>query len=461
MRNAGQLDENRFLPFLESISSPGKVARIIASSLEAVDPFTAVKRVVKREDGLIQVGDRSYDLQAYERIYIIGVGKGAYAMAEALFDLFGDQVKGGVVILKHMPEELNVDITEHVQFITGAHPVPDESSVKASQKLADFVRNLDDRDLVFCVITGGGSSLMTLPAENISLAHIQQTTRTLLECGAEIDEMNAIRKHLEKLKGGGLARMVYPATMITLILSDVIGNPLDVIASGPTVADETTFQDAQAIVHKYQIEEKVPPAVLGHLEEGAAGNVPETVKRGDASLERVHNLVIGDNFMAAQAAYKAALQHGFNSVILTTHLHGEAREAGKFLASVVQQIDKFAFPLQRPLCIIVGGETTVTLRGDGMGGRNQEVALAAVSDLNGLRDVAMVTLATDGEDGPTDAAGAIVSGNTYTWGLSLGIMPQKYLRSNDSYHYFEALDALIKIGPTGTNVNDLAFLFAF
>jgi glycerate 2-kinase len=461
MAGDDKLYKDHLLPFLKSVSSPEKVASIMAASLNAVDPFTAVHRVVKRRDDLIIAGQETYDLRAYKNVYIIGVGKGVYAMAQALSEILEGQVKGGVVILKHIPEDVNSRLIQEIQFVKGAHPVPDENSVKSSQTLADFVKGMDERDLVFCVITGGGSSLMTLPVKNISLAHIQQTTKILLECGAEIQEINTIRKHLEQLKGGGLARLIYPATMITLILSDVIGNPMDVIASGPTVADETTFQDALAILHEYQIEDKVPHGVVNYLEEGASGGARETVKAGDPSLDRVQNLVVGDNFMAAQSAYQAAIENGFNSMILTTSLHGEAREVGKFLASVLKQTGKPAFPLQTPACIIVGGETTVTIHGSGKGGRNMETALGAVSDLKGLEKVALITLATDGEDGPTDAAGAIVTGHTYYQGKKLGLDLQAYLNSNDSYHYFEALEALIKIGPTGTNVNDLVFLFAF
>ncbi len=301
---------------------------------------------------------------------------------------------------------------------------------------------------------------MTLPKKGIHLDDLQEATQLLLSCGAEIQEINTIRKHLEELKGGGLARRVYPATMITLILSDVIGNPLDVIASGPTTPDPSTYFDAVRILKKYQIWDRVSETIRSVLKDGMEGKLPETVKENDACLQRVQNIIVG-KLSCLPGGYPTAKNLGFNTMLLTNSLHGEAREAGKFLASVLRQVVATGDPMQRPVCILAGGETTVKITGSGLGGRNQELALSAAADLAGLRDVMLIALATDGEDGPTDSAGAVATGQSLDTAVSLGMSHVDYLKNNDSYHFFEQLNSSLKIGPTGTNVNDITFLFAF
>jgi hydroxypyruvate reductase len=282
-----------------------------------------------------------------------------------------------------------------------------------------------------------------------------------LKSGAEIGEINTLRKHLDRVKGGGLARWLFPAQVVTLIVSDVIGSPLEVIASGPTVADPSTFEDALQILRKYKLEQEIPAAILAHLQKGLKDKSLESVKPGDTALERVQNLVIASNYQAAQACAAEAQRKGFNTLILTTYWHGEAAQAGMMLASILKQMALTGEPLARPACVISGGETTVILHGEGLGGRNQEAALGSVYDLAGLEKVALVTLGTDGEDGPTDAAGALVTGETLGNAAGLQLTPRSFLANNDSYHFFEQAGGLIKTGPTGTNVNDLAFLFAF
>jgi len=289
---------------------------------------------------------------------------------------------------------------------------------------------------------------------------MQALTRELLACGASINEINTLRKHLDQVKGGGLARMAQPAALATLVLSDVVGDPLDVIASGPTVPDPTTFADAYAILERYGIVERIPPPIVAHLCRGIAGAVAETPKAGDALFERVQNLIIGSNRQAAEGALEAAQAEGFNAMLLTTYLQGEAREVGRVLAALAREIAATGRPVSRPACVVAGGETTVTLRGDGMGGRNQELALATAADLAGLRDVLLVTLATDGGDGPTDAAGAVVTGATLDQARGLGLDPAAQLARNDAYPFFAALGDLLRPGPTQTNVNDLTFVFA-
>jgi hydroxypyruvate reductase len=302
---------------------------------------------------------------------------------------------------------------------------------------------------------------MTAPVGDISLGDLQGLTTLLLGCGASIDEINTLRKHLDQVKGGKLARLAAPAQVITLILSDVVGDPLDVIASGPTVPDPTTFAVAWGILDRYNLLERTPTSILAYLRRGLLGEVPETPKGGDSVFMGVQNVVVGNNRLAARAALAEAEALGFHSLLLTTYLQGEARQAGRFLAAIARQLASDAPPLPRPACIVCGGETTVTLSGDGQGGRNQEVALGAVAEMAGLNDIALVTLATDGGDGPTDAAGAVVTGETLFRASARGLLPADFLARNDSYHFFAALEDLFKTGPTQTNVNDLALVFAF
>ena len=314
---------------------------------------------------------------------------------------------------------------------------------------------------MIALISGGGSALMMLPVPGVSLEDIQRLTSGLLACGATINEMNTLRKHLDQIKGGGLARMASPASLATLILSDVVGNPLDVIASGPTVPDTSTFADAWGILEHYNIVAQVPMPIQNHLQNGLAGKAAETLKPGDPTFAHVENVIIASNAQAAQAALETARMEGLNTLLLTTYMQGEAREIGRAMAAIGREMAASKQPLRRPACIIAGGETTVTLRGEGKGGRNQELALATVADLAGLEHVVLVALATDGGDGPTDAAGAVVTGATLEQAQSLGLDPADFLARNDAYRFFDALDDLLRPGPTNTNVNDLTFVFVF
>jgi hydroxypyruvate reductase len=284
-------------------------------------------------------------------------------------------------------------------------------------------------------------------------------TTALLASGAAIQEINTLRKHLETLKGGGLARQARPARIVTLVLSDVVGDPLDVIASGATVPDPSTYRQAWHILERYDLLERVPSAVVTHLQQGLEGLVPETPKPGDPLFASVQNVIVGSNRLAAEAAVAQARQEGFNTLLLTTSLQGEARHVGRVLAGIGRELVASGQPAPRPACIVAGGETTVTLCGNGKGGRNQELALAAVLDLAGLESVLLVSLATDGGDGPTDAAGAVVTGATLDQAYEKGLDPSAYLKNNDAYHFFQALGDLIKTGPTMTNVNDLTIVF--
>lgn len=438
------------------------VTRIMAAALAAVDPGAAVRRSLRREGDRLCAGARSYDLSRYDRVFLVGAGKAGAPMSAAAAALLDDRLTGGVVIVKGYDEPGDpVAHDPRVALVAAGHPIPDERGLAGARRMRELLAGLSERDLVIALISGGGSALLTLPVPGVSLADLRALTELLLGCGASINEINTLRKHLDQLKGGGLARTIAPATLITLTLSDVVGSPLDVIASGPTVPDPTSFADACAALERYGIAAAAPPPILAHLRAGMAGAAPETPKPGDPCFARTETLVVGSNAHAAEAAVAAARAEGMNALLLTTYLQGEAREIGRALAAVVRELAAHDRPLARPACIVAGGETTVTLRGGGAGGRNQELALAAAVDLGGLADVALVALATDGGDGPTDAAGAVATGATLERARCAGLDPLAHLARNDAYPFFAALGDLLRPGPTETNVNDLALLFAF
>jgi glycerate 2-kinase len=445
---------------MKSQSWGAKSARIMEAALNAVDPRTAVLNYLKREDSQLEVDREIYQLNKYDRVFIVGAGKAGQPMAEAVQQVLGDRLDSGLVIVKEGYKTKN-DLTERINIVEAGHPIPDIRGVRATDKVIDLLENTSQNDLVICLISGGGSALLVSPVHGISLQDLQTLTELLLASGTTINEINTLRKHLDRIKGGQLARHTSPAKMISLILSDVVGDPLDVIASGPTVPDETTFEDALTILEHYQIEDKIPTTILDYLKLGKAGMVEETPKPGEQLFVNVNNIIIGSNRTASQAALDQAMKEGFNTFVLSNYLQGEASQVGNFLATILRQVAIHNQPVPRPACIIVGGETTVTLRGDGLGGRNQEIALGAVKELEGLDGIALITLATDGGDGPSDAAGAVVTGKTFHHALTLNLDPGSFLARNDAYNFFDPLGDLLKTGPTQTNVNDLAFLFAF
>src|SRR5271157_415629 len=445
---------------LDSLPSSTPVKRVMEAALMAADPYQVIQRSVHLQSDRLRIADHEYDLARFSRIFVVAFGKASLAMTRGLVDALDGRLTGGMIVLKHTPLESAITgLTVTFKVLVGGHPVPNSGSVESARQVFEFSHQLKANDLVFCLISGGGSALLSFPVDEISLADIQQMTSLLLSSGAEIGEMNAIRKHIDRVKGGGLARQFHPAQLVTLVLSDVIGSPLDVIASGPTTADPSTFSDAWNVIQKYHLAEKTPVSIRRYIEAGVQGEKIETVKTGDRCLEKVQNLVVSSNFQAAQAAVEAACREGFNCQLLTTFLNGEARQAGNFMAGILHQMVDSGQPVSRPGCLVLGGETTVMLRGSGLGGRNLETALGAVRAMDGLDKALLITLATDGEDGPTDAAGAVVSGDTFKRGNALGLSVNDFLEQNDSYSYFDRLGDLIRTGPTGTNVNDLAFLF--
>jgi hydroxypyruvate reductase len=433
---------------------------IFRAALKASAAGAAMERYVKLSASgrILRAGSLSLKLNEFDRIFVVGAGKAGASMAAALERILGPQnLSGGLVNVKYghaRPAPKKIHLREC------GHPLPDQSGLDGAREMEILLRELNARDLLFVLISGGASALLPAPAPPLTLADKQQTTDLLLRAGADIFELNAVRKHLSALKGGQLAALAYPATVVPLLLSDVIGDPLDVIGSGPAAPDSSTFEDALSVLAKYGLSNRIPAAALARLTEGAEGRLPETPKPGDATFSNVSNLVIGSNRLALDAAVQAARSLGYRTLILSSTMQGETREVARVHAEILREIVFSGRPLKRPACLLSGGETTVTVHGKGKGGRNQEFALAAAISVSGLPDVAVLSAGTDGTDGPTDAAGAIADGATVARAVKLGLSPADHLTNNDAYPFFEALGDLVKTGSTGTNVMDLHILLA-
>lgn len=436
------------------------VDRILITALSAVEPEKALLEKATREGNILRVNDRTFDLSEIDQIYVIGAGKAVEPMALGIGKLLGDRISRGLVITKYGHATPDI-LPEVIRVLEAGHPIPDDRGIQATEKMLTLLESTHPDDLVICLISGGGSALLTAPMPGVTLSDLQDLTCALLACGATIHEINAVRKHLDRVKGGQLARIASPAAILTLVLSDVVGDDLDVIASGPTVPDPSSFEQALGILRRYDLLERVNPSIQKVLYDGMTGRLAETPKPGDPIFSKVSNVIIGSNNIAGAAATREAQNLGFNALLLTNFLQGEASQVGRVAAALLRQISKYGQPLPRPACLILGGETTVTLKGSGLGGRNLELALSAVEDLSGIGNIALVSLATDGGDGPTDAAGAIVTGETAPRARAADLRPSAFLKNNDSYHFFEKLEDLLITGPTRTNVNDLIFLFAF
>ena len=436
------------------------MARIMAAGLNAVDPYLAVTHFLHREKDVLFAGVQTIDLSKFNRIFIIGVGKAAVPMTFAIEEIIGDFVTEGVVVTKTGHTKAAYSLSPRVAIVEAGHPLPDQQSIAGAQQAIDLLSKARSDDLIFCSISGGGSALMTSPKPGITLDEMQSLTSQLLACGATIDEINTIRKHIDQVKGGGLLMQASSSQWVSLILSDVIGDPIDRIASGPTAPDPSTYAEAYKIIERYQLLDQAPASIITHLNQGLQKHISETLKPGNPIFNQVNNLIVGNNTIAAVASLHEAEQSGFNSLLLSTSIQGEASQVGLLFGAIAQQIARTNQPVPRPACIISGGETTVTLHGKGHGGRNQEVALGAVLPFAGLENIFLITLATDGGDGPTDAAGAVVSGDTLERAFRLGLNPREFLKRNDSYHFFTPLNDLLKPGSTLTNVGDLTYLFA-
>jgi len=409
---------------------------ILKAALRAANPAAAVVARLSRED-----------LTRYRHIYVVGAGKAGAAMARAAERVLGRRITRGLLNVKYG----HVAPLRRIELNECGHPVPDQRGVEGARRIAEIAAGAGSGDLVLCLISGGASALLPLPADPVTLDEKQEVTKLLLASGASIHEINAVRKHISRLKGGQLARLAWPAQVLSLLLSDVIGDDLDVIGSGPTAPDASTFALARAVLEKYGIFDRAPASIRERIESAERGEIAETPKRGERIFTRVRNVVIANNRLAVDAAAAHARQLGFHTLVLSTFVEGETREIARMHAAIAKEIVHAGRPLKPPACIVTGGETTVTLRGDGLGGRNQEFALSAAIDIAGLANVVVLSAGTDGSDGPTDAAGAIADGRT------LGRNPRapEFLARHDSYHYFEGLHDLIVTGPTHTNVMDV------
>lgn len=429
---------------------------IFNAAVRAVDPGEAVHRHFAREGSRLCIGQETLDLVKVGEVVVVGCGKAAAPMAAAVEEILGDRIGRGVVITKYG----HVEPTRKIRVHEASHPVPDAAGVAGAQAVLDHVQGLDANDLVLVLISGGGSALTPAPVEGITLAEKQALTKALLACGADIREMNTLRKHISRFKGGQLARAAQPARIVTLILSDIVGDPLDAIASGPTVPDPTTFANALGILDKYGIRGEIPAAIRNRLETGARGEIPETPKPDDPLFARVSNVIVGNNIQALGAARSEAYALGLTPMILSSSIEGETREIARMHGALAREVRTSGNPVKPPACLISGGETTVTLRGSGKGGRNQEFVLAAALDIAGLPQTVILSAGTDGTDGPTDAAGAIADGDTCARALAAGLNPREALDANDAYPFFERLGDLILTGPTKTNVMDVRLILA-
>ncbi len=439
---------------------------IFRAGLARVDPLGMMTSRLTLSGSLLAVdlgeGFFEVDLDDYDRILVLGAGKATAAMAQGLERVLGERISGGLISVKYG----HTAPLSRIETIEAGHPLPDDQSILAGRRIAELGRSADEGTLVISLISGGGSALLALPLEwpggALSLADKQAVTGALLACGATIQEINSIRKHLSGLKGGRLARLLQPARSLNFILSDVVGDRLDVIASGITVGDPSTYGQGLAILSRYGLEGKVPPAVLEVFRKGAAGEVEETPKPGDEAFDRVGNILLGTNLQALRAAAARAGELGYQTHLLTSQATGEARELARLLLGIGKDVRRNGLLARRPACIIAGGETTVTLRGEGKGGRNQELALAFLAGLredpSGGEGIYLLSASTDGNDGPTDAAGAFAAAEQLAGMEFLGLDPDEYLRRNDSYHFFDRLGGLLRTGPTNTNVCDLQIL---
>jgi len=431
-----------------------RAAEAIAySAIRAVDPEALIRKSVRLEGDELILDEWCVDLTEFKRILVVGGGKASASMAKALEEILGDRISDGVIVVK----DGYAETLRRMKVLEAGHPVPDERGVEASRRMMALLAEHARSDtLALCLISGGGSSLMPLPSEGISLSAKQKTTRLLLECGASIEEINTVRKHVSRIKGGQLARIAAPARIFSLILSDVVGDPLDIIASGPTVGDSSSFSDAEAVLKKYEIWKQVPKIVREVIEKGTQNSIQETPKPGDKTFDTVSNIIIGNNQRAVEAASEKAASLGLRPLTLSTCMVGEAREVGTVLASIAIEVARTGNPVVPPACILAGGETTVTVRGRGKGGRNQELALAAALRLSHVeQSIVIGSVGTDGTDGPTDAAGAIVDTTTVARARERGLDPLQHLAQNDSYTVLQPVGDLLMTGPTGTNVMDI------
>ncbi len=427
---------------------------IFSEALRAADPLEAVHRWFRLKESVIKIGEVDYFLNQFKHIWVIGAGKASARMAKAIEECLSDRITGGLVIVKYGYGET----LKKILVKEAGHPIPDQAGISATRELMDLAKTLEKEDLAINLISGGGSSLLVAPADGVSLEDQQTITELMLRSGMKIGEINLVRKHLSRVKGGRLAEILYPATVISLIFSDVIGDRLEVIASGPTAPDSTTYSEAIGLVRKYQLWDQIPESVRKVLTLGAAGKLSETPRADHPAFSRAQNLVIASNRLSLESARYCASKLGFNTVLLSSAIQGEARELAKVYGSIFREMLKSGNPIKPPACVIAGGEPTVTVKGKGKGGRSQELALAVAMEIQGMEGALFVSAGTDGTDGPTDAAGAVADWETISRAWAREMDPDRYLSENDSYNFFQPLGDLIITGPTRTNVMDVHIL---
>lgn len=433
---------------------------IFLAGVEAVNPYGLVLQAVYLNGKNLNIGDVAYNLNHFKSIIVVGAGKATAPMAQAMESILGDVIDDGKIIVKYG----HTARLKRTKVVEASHPVPDIAGVKGTEDIIKMLKNADKETLIICLISGGGSALLVSPYTGITLRDKQSVTGFLLKSGATIDELNTVRKHLSKVKGGRFAEVAYPATLVTIVLSDVIGDRIDVIASGPTVPDPTTFQNAMHVIEKYNLKNRLPARVLKLFKQGLNGKIKDTPKSGEPFFKKTETIVIGSIKNAIASAKEKARSLGFDTEVITSKLQGEARDAPRYLAARAIEVQNSLRSGDKPKCLISGGETTVTVKGNGIGGRNQELALSFAMEIEGIKGITMLSAGTDGTDGPTDAAGAFVDGNTIVSARELGIVPEIYLENNNSYNFFKRLDFVSKrrhhliTGPTGTNVMDMQII---
>lgn len=447
------------MPTLEDQKNVNDAFSILQAGMDAVNPCDIIKKSLRLANSTLSISTTAgkrlkYDLKDFNRIIVVGAGKGTALMTKALEDLLGDWIESGHIIVQY---GYSVNLTK-ITCSEAGHPIPDFNGLKGTQKILTILEKCNHRDLVFCLISGGGSALMIQPLELISLSELQECTEKLILCGANINEINTVRKHISRIKGGQLAKKAYPAKVITLIISDVIGDPLDVIASGPTVPDKTTFSNADQIIRKYNLRKRMGSSILHVIEKGCQGQIQETPKPCDAVFRNMENLIICNNQDMLLACQKRAKRLEYNTKVLTSSLSGDVKDITDYFVSVYREILSEKSRIKTPVCILSGGEPTVIVSGKGLGGRNQELALNLALEIKNKPFIFFLSVGTDGADGPTDAAGAFVTGNSVPKAENGKIYAHNYIINNDSYHYFEKTGGLIKTGVTGTNVMDVQIM---
>jgi len=429
------------------------ILEAMADGLRAADPGTLLRHTVQVRGHYLTTGRKKFNLSRYNRVLVLGGGKAAAGMAQAIESMLDNWITAGIVNVPYNPKPRVIG--SRILLQRASHPYPNNSGRKGVEKMLQMVGRPTPKDLVICLLSGGASALMPMPLEGLGLGDLRETTQHLLRSGASIREVNVVRKHLSGLTGGRLAQRLYPATILSLIISDVVGDDVGSIASGPTSPDESTFADARRVLERYDLKNRVPPNVRRIIERGTEGAVTDTPKPSSKIFNRVHNLVVGNNRDCCEAAANSLRKQGYRTIILSTKLEGEARQVGLVLARILLDLDGTRFSFGRPLAIVAGGETTVTVKGPGLGGRNHELVLSAALEIQGLEDVALGSMDTDGIDGSTPVAGTLADGNTIKQGLTLGLDGRASLERNDSYNFFKKVKGLIITGRTGTNVNDL------